>query len=360
LADVPFQPAAARLALDFSETLIGDGRTHWRRWDPRRLARGVAKRAIQRARRALPTVEPRFLAAADVFHSPFHPLPEVTRRRPGLRRILTVYDLIAIARPELFEGGVPHAIKAAIASLTPDDWVLCISQATRRDLLAYRPDLNPDRVRVTYLGAADHFRPDRRERDWPTLREKYNLPDAPYALSLSTLEPRKNLAHVLRCYARLVNQGEIKDLRLVLVGTRGWRMESIFAELDALGDLRQRVTVTGFVPDQDLSPIYSRALMFIYPSLYEGFGLPPLEAMQCGIPVITSNTSSLPEVVGDAGLMVAPSDEDALCQAIVSLHGDESLRRDLAARAERQAAKFSWERCAAETIAAYRSAVAQA
>jgi glycosyltransferase involved in cell wall biosynthesis len=269
-----------------------------------------------------------------------------------------VYDLIAIAHPELFETGVDALIRDAMASLTPDDWAVCISEATRQDLLAHRPDLAPERVLVTHLAAAAHFRPDLREQEWPALRAKYNIPEAPYALTLSTLEPRKNIAHALRCFARVVAEGKVGDLRLVMVGTRGWKMDSIFAELDGLQQLRDRVTVSGFVPDRDLAPIYSRAAMFLYPSLYEGFGLPPLEAMQCGVPVITSNTSSLPEVVGDAGLMVPPTDADALCQAIVQLHSDRALSQTLARRARERAAHFSWARCAAETASVYRSAVA--
>jgi glycosyltransferase involved in cell wall biosynthesis len=359
LAGVPFLPAPARLALDYAEGLVGAAPAGLPRWDPRRVARGLVMRAVVRTRRALPVVESRRLAAAALFHSPFHALPAVTRGRPGLRRILTVYDLIAIAHPELFEAGVEQLVKEAIGSVTPDDWVLCISEATRRDLLDYRSDLHPDRVRVTPLAAADHFCPDRREQAWPAVAAKYGIPDAPYALTLSTLEPRKNIPHVLRCYARLVREGQVDDLRLVMVGAHGWKMESTFAELKALGDARSRVTVTGFVPDRDLSAVYSHASMFIYPSLHEGFGLPPLEAMKCGVPVITSNTSSLPEVVGDAGLMVAPTDGDALCDAIIRLHRDETLRRDLGARACKRAGEFSWVRCGAETIATYRAALSQ-
>ena len=133
-------------------------------------------------------------------------------------------------------------------------------------------------------------------------------------------------------------------------------MESIFQELEKLGSASKRVVVTGFVPDEDLAPIYSHASMFVYPSLLEGFGLPPLEAMQCEVPVITSNTSSLPEVVGDAGIMVSPMDADALCQAMAMLFQDRQLRDRLAARARDRAATFSWARCAAETVAAYRLA----
>jgi glycosyltransferase involved in cell wall biosynthesis len=244
-----------------------------------------------------------------------------------------------------------------LASLTPDDWVLCISEATRQDLLGLRPDLHPERVGVTHLAAADHFQPDMRPERWAEVQRKYGLPDQPYMLTLSTLEPRKNIGMVIRCFGRLVAAGKLGDMKLVLVGTKGWMMESIFSELASLGVLRDRVLVTGFVEDGDLAPIYSHAEMFVYPSLMEGFGLPPLEAMQCGIAVIASNTSSLPEVVGEAGITVCPSDEDALSQAMTGLHDDAGLRQRLASAARARAAKFSWKRCASETVAAYARAL---
>jgi glycosyltransferase involved in cell wall biosynthesis len=210
---------------------------------------------------------------------------------------------------------------------------------------------------VTHLAADRSFRPDPREDQWETLKRSYGLPDEPYALSLSTFEPRKNIAHVIRCYSRLVAERQVGDMRLVLVGTRGWKMEEILSELDRSAQVRDRIVVTGFVPDRDLAPIYSHALMFLYPSLYEGFGLPPLEAMQCGIPVITSNTSSLPEVVGDSGILVPPTDSDALCQAVLTLYGDETVRRQFAVRALERARLFSWSRCADQVAAVYQSAV---
>jgi glycosyltransferase involved in cell wall biosynthesis len=359
LASVPLAPSSIRTSLDRLFELTSASAPSGRTWKtPAALARRVVRRLALEALRRLPAVEPGELSRAQIFHSPYFPLPEVTRGLPRLNRFLTVYDLIPILRPELFELTGEHPVKQALASLTPDDWVVCISEATRQDLLSYRTDLNPDHVRVTHLGAARHFRPEPGEERWPELRRRYNLPEGPYLLTLSTLEPRKNIAQVIRCYARLVLEKQVGDLRLVLVGTRGWKMESIFAELDRLGHLRDRVIVTGYVPEEDLAPIYSRALMFLYPSLYEGFGLPPLEAMQCGTPVITSNTSSLPEVVGDAGLMVPPTDADALCQAVLSLYRDDELRRRLSARARVRASEFSWSRCGRETVAAYTSALA--
>ena len=354
----PLKSGPMRMALDKLELALMDKASREEAgWTVGRVVRGCVGFAAMQIRSRLGVVPTSVLSAADIYHSPFYALPANTRGWPRLRRFLTVYDLIALERPELFEANLAILMRQVMGSLTSADWVLCISEATRRDLLAYRPDLDPARVLVTYLAAADHFRPDLRADQWPSLKRKYNLPDEPYALTLSTLEPRKNIAQVIRCYARLVAEGQVGDMKLVMVGTRGWKMESIFQELEKLGSVSERVVVTGFVPDEDLAPIYSHASMFVYPSLLEGFGLPPLEAMQCGVPVITSNTSSLPEVVGDAGIMVSPTDADALCQAMATLFRDQALRDRLAARARERAATFSWARCAAETVAAYRLAL---
>ena len=185
------------------------------------------------------------------------------------------------------------------------------------------------------------------------------IPAGRYVLSVCTLEPRKNLAHLIRCFAQLIQQERLPDLHLVLVGNLGWKYESIFAELTAAEGVRERIIITGYVADEDMAALYSGSLFFAYPSLYEGFGLPPLEAMQCGVPVITSNTSSLPEVVGDAGIMVSPQDGDALCQAMLRLvirHGN--LRKAaLAEKSLKQAAQFSWAKCAEQTLNAYEAAV---
>ncbi|HTP65773.1 MAG TPA: glycosyltransferase family 1 protein, partial [Geobacteraceae bacterium] len=133
--------------------------------------------------------------------------------------------------------------------------------------------------------------------------------------------------------------------------------DKIFAELARHDFSRERVIVTGYVADEDLAALYSGAIAFVYPSLYEGFGLPPLEAMQCGVPVITSNTSSLPEVVGDSGILVDPRDADALCAAMLSLYKDSDRREMLAQSALQRAAEFSWKRCVDETVRAYKNSL---
>ena len=176
-------------------------------------------------------------------------------------------------------------------------------------------------------------------------------------MSVCTFEPRKNLRHVIRSFVELIRtQPASRDLTLVLTGGQGWMCEPILAELARAELSSGRIIATGFVPDADLPPLYSGALAFLYLSRYEGFGLPPLEAMQCGAPVIVSNNSSLPEVVGEAGILLSPDDQDGLCQAIMDLHGQPGQRALLAAKSIRQAQRFGWEKNVRQTLDVYHLA----
>lgn len=294
----------------------------------------------------------------DLFHSPFHPLPNYMKKEKYLQRFLTVYDLIPILYPQYFEFQENHLIEKSIQSLDADDWVICISNSTKDDLCNYRKNIAPSKIFVTHLAASDSFSPCYDSEKIAVIKSRYHVPsDVPYILSLSTLEPRKNIDHTIRCFARLVNQEHIKNLYLVLVGAKGWNYSKIFAEVSNYDYLQEHIIVTGYVADEDLAALYSGALTFVYPSFYEGFGLPPLEAMQCGVPVITSNTSSLPEVVGDAGIMVSPTDADALCHSMLEIYNRPSLREAMSLKSIEQAKQFSWQKCTQETITAYKTAL---
>jgi glycosyltransferase involved in cell wall biosynthesis len=292
---------------------------------------------------------------ADIFHSTFFSFPSHLATKKPLKRFLTVYDLIPLLYPQFFSDNKQHILRSIIQQLTPDDWIICISHNTKKDLLTYRSDLNPSNVFVTHLAASNLFYPCSSPDLLVGIRQKYSIPEFPYILSLSTLEPRKNISHTIRCFARLIQQENLRDFYLVIVGEKGWNYDEIFASIPK--SLSQQIVFTGYVANEDLAALYSGALAFVYPSLYEGFGLPPLEAMQCGTPVITSNTSSLPEVVGEAGIMISPTDEDGLCQQLLNLYQHPSLRETLSVRSLQQAGKFSWERCVQETIAAYTVAL---
>ena len=302
-------------------------------------------------------IAPKTLEQADIFHSPFYPIPEQVKRVKNKNTFLTVYDLIPIMFPQFFEFKEDHLLNKILDSLAPDNWAICISDSTKNDLCNKFPKIDPSRVFVTPLAASELFYPCNDSEQISLIRKKYNIPNAPYILSLSTLEPRKNIDHTIRCFAHLSQQEHIKDLYLVLVGTKGWDYNKIFEEISNNNSLQDRIIVTGYVADEDLAALYSGAMAFVYPSFYEGFGLPPLEAMQCGVPVITSNTSSLPEVVGDAGIMVSPTDTDALCQSMLEIYNNPSLRKTMSLRSIERSKQFSWEKCTQSTINAYKTAL---
>lgn len=318
-----------------------------------RKALWLSRRVVERYYRASVL---RQVPAVDVFHSPIYPLP-LRSQVCAQVRFLTIYDLIPARFPHFCDVGVPQSMGAVYRSLGPGDWALAISESTKADLCEYQ-GTDPSRVFVTPL-AADPltFFPCTEPERLREVRERYGIGDGPYLLSLNTLEPRKNLDHAVRAFAAVTRQERASDLRLVLVGAKGWRYERIFEALRAAGMEEGRIIVTGFVADEDLAPLYSGAVAFVYPSFYEGFGLPPLEAMQCGVPVITSNTSSLPEVVGEAGILLDPTDEDGLAHCMLQLYRDSALREEMRTRSLQRARQFTWERCVAATFDAYRTAL---
>jgi glycosyltransferase involved in cell wall biosynthesis len=292
----------------------------------------------------------------DVFHSPGFPLPPRPRRGRAPQRFLTVYDL-AHTRPELYDPAHRHAGQVILGSLREGDWVITSSHATRAELcaLGIAP---PERVFVAPL-AADRrlFHPGADAERIEGARRRHGIPPGPYILSVNNVDLRKNLHLAVRAFARLARQERTDDLCFVLAGHAGTGSPRLQEALDELGPLRGRVIVAGFVEDEDLAPLYAGATAFVYPSRYEGFGLPPLEAMQCGTPVITSNAASLPEVVGDAAIMVDADDGDALCDAMLRVYRDAPLRERMREASLARAALFSWERCTEQTLAAYRTAL---
>jgi glycosyltransferase involved in cell wall biosynthesis len=190
-----------------------------------------------------------------------------------------------------------------------------------------------------------------------TFRDSQGLPDR-FVLFLGTIEPRKNVSRLVDAFAQLLatDPETTSDLYLVVAGGKGWFSEPVFAQVEALG-LEDRVFFPGYVSEEEKVLWYNAATCFCYPSLYEGFGLPPLEAMACGVPVITSNTSSLPEVVGDAGLAVPPEDTAALCEALRRLTVNPALRAELVQRGRARTRRFSWAEAARQTVGVYRLAL---
>lgn len=298
---------------------------------------------------------PTSLSAYDIYHSPFLPIPQELKGSSKPKKIITIHDLIPHLFPQYFGEWNKIIMRKILESIDEHTTPICVSEATKKDLCE-ATGLSPERVSVVHLAASkDVFYQETNTSKIQKVLKKYNIAtDSKHLLSVSTLEPRKNIERTIRAYLKLIQQEHINDLNLVLVGTKGWQFDGIFEEIKSNPALKERIITTGFVADEDLAALYSSAIGFVYPSLYEGFGLPPLEAMQCGTPVISSTKSSIPEVVGDAGILVEPTDETAISAAMLRFYQDESLRTELSHKALLQAAKFSWERFTNEHIKIYQ------
>ncbi len=285
----------------------------------------------------------------DLTHSSVNVAPVL---RSG-RSVVTVHDLAFVTAPETMPAGRRRYLAALTAhSVRHAAQVIAVSESTRRDLATWF-DIDPDRVTVTPLAAEERFR-----MSSPEALDAFRTRSGqtrPYVLSVGTREPRKNSAMLVRAFASLA--GEIPH-DLVLVGPAGWMGGELDDALAALPDpVRKRVRLTGFVDDEDLPLWYGAADVFAFPAHYEGFGLPVLEAMSCGVPVVTSNASSLPEVVGDAGLLVSPDDPEGLAGALRSVIADDAQATDLRNRGRQRASLFSWSATARLTVEAYRAAL---
>ena len=280
----------------------------------------------------------------DVFYSPDFVLPPTL---PRTRTLLTVHDLSFLHYPEHFVPKLVQYLNSVVPrSVTRADKVLADSEATRVDIIN-RLGAAPDQVEVLYLGADDRFHasPSRGERE--RLESRYGIGEQPYVLSVGTLQPRKNYATLIRAFATLG-----PGIQLAIAGGRGWLYQNVFEEAEKQGG---RVQILGLVDDEDLPALYRNAALFALPSLYEGFGLPVLEAMACGTPVVCSDRSSLPEVAGDAALLVDPTDVDAISAAMTRALTDDGLRAEMVSRGLTQASRFTWERAARQLLSVVNS-----
>jgi glycosyltransferase involved in cell wall biosynthesis len=282
----------------------------------------------------------------DVFHSTSLIMPPL-RKAKG---VLTIYDLTFMLFPEYHGKGMQAITRDIRKYVSRSDCVIAISEHTKRDIMEHL-QVPEERVRVTMLAADERYRPVNDPEAITTAKSKFGI-DGDYILYTGTLEPRKNIPALIRAYAQLRHEAKITH-RLVLAGKKGWLYDEILESVRTLG-LEKDVIFTGYVADEDMLYLYNGAELFVYPSFYEGFGLPPLEAMACGCPVVTSNTSSLPEVMGDAGLMVDPNRPEELAEAMWRILDNGELRSELRAKGLQRAAEFSWQRCAEETLAVYR------
>jgi glycosyltransferase involved in cell wall biosynthesis len=319
----------------------------------------ILQKAIKRLYYQFNSSEVKFqeqiLLNSGLYHSPYFPIPAKIQSRKKLKKLITIHDLIPIKYPKYFEHRTDNVVHKIIESIQEDNFAVCVSEATKADLLEVS-GLHESHVFVVPLAASTSlFYPILEHEVIAKTLLKYTIPsNQPYFLSISTLEPRKNIDTIISSFSDLVSQEKLDDLNLVLVGTKGWDFDKIFEASKLSPQIKERIIFTGYVPDNDLAALYSGALGFVYMSICEGFGLPPLEAMQCGTPVICSNTTSLPEVVGDAGILASPKDKSAISQAMLKLYKNIRLRDELKTKSLFRASHFSWQKFANQTWDVYQ------
>lgn len=288
----------------------------------------------------------------DIFH-----VSDVTQLVPERGRVVaTIYDMSPIIFPQFHTSENRNTFARKLQHIRQHaDVLIAISESTKRDIIEHL-GFPETRIHVAYGGVDANFVP---LVDQATLRPtlaKYGLREPGYILHVGTLEPRKNLVRLIEAYAQVRQRCGDVTPPLVLVGQNGWDSADIFTAV-ARHKLSNHVQIVGFVADADLPALYNGATIFAYPSLYEGFGIPVLEAMACGVPVLTSTVSSLPEIVGDTGLLVEATDVQAIAAGLQQLVEDAALRCDLSTRALQRAAQFTWRATAQATLGAYHAAL---
>lgn len=284
----------------------------------------------------------------DIYFSPVDLIPEEIKPIKRIKKYTILYDITPILYPEYFsiENKKDYWFTNLAKSLNSEDYYFTISEYTRKDFLEHFSQLDPDKVIPTLLACSDNFKPEK-EKTKDVLK-KYKLPtDKKYIFSLCTLEPRKNLIRAVKCFIEFVNKNDIKDMVYIL-GGGSWDgfIEKMENEIPDFEKYKHLILRAGYIDDEDLAPLYSGAEWFVYTSEYEGFGLPPLEAMSCECPVITSNNSSLPEVVGNCGIMIDFDSDEQHIKAYEDYYYNYNFRKENAIKGFKRAKTFSWKKCA--------------
>ena len=285
----------------------------------------------------------------NIFHSTSFSAPENVKSK----LVVTIYDVSFITHPQFHQkANIEHCNYGTMEAVKHADIIIAISEHTKDDLIKYF-NCPSEKIKVTYLGYdKEIFRPIKEEAEIEKVLKKHKI-DKPFILNLGTVEPRKNIEGLIRAYSLLANN--LKDkYDLVIGGGKGWLDSDLYPLIQEL-KLEDKIKFLGYVDEEDLAYLYSATACFIYPSFYEGFGLPVLEALACGAPVISSDISSIPEVIGEAGILIDPRKNEEISAAIGKLLDDTSLQDTLKKKALLQAKKFSWEKCATQTLEIYES-----
>lgn len=289
-----------------------------------------------------------FFLGLDLLHSPDF-IPPFYRT---YKSIITVHDLAFLRFPHFVTSDSAHHYGMIDQAARNTDHIIAVSESTKADLINML-GVSERKITVIHEAADPIYRLINDKASIQQALEKYKLAQRPYIFFLSTIEPRKNLPTLLRAFRQLLNEyPSMKDLVLAVAGEKGWLFEDVFKLYNDL-NLQQNVYFLGRVAQEDLPALFNGAIIHVHPSFYEGFGLTPLEAMACGTPTISSNVSSLPEVVGDAGLLVPPDNIDEWTNSIYRLINDSTLRQTLSEKGLRRAAQFSWNKAAQQHLEVY-------
>jgi len=279
----------------------------------------------------------------------FLPAVEMTSRRE-IKSIITVHDLSFLKYPEFFSWrkNFWHRMIKVKKLIKRFDCIVAVSENTKRDIIELC-GVDENKIKVIYAGVNNEFGKNINQIESLEVKNKYQLPNK-FILYLGTIEPRKNVDGIIRAYNQLrAMSPELRDYKLVLAGEKGWKSDKIYKEWEN-SEFKDDIKFLGYVDSKDKVYIYSLAGVFVYPSFYEGFGFPPLEAMACGVPTITSYAASLPEVTGEAAILVNPYNINNIAQAMMEILIDENLKKRLIERGLERVKKFSWDQTAREYL----------
>lgn len=290
----------------------------------------------------------KMLKDVDIIHSTAYMVPELFNSK----LIVTIHDLSFLIFPEYHtRENYQLVLKNLIYLNSRPYMVICDSEWTKKDVIKYF-HVPEEKLKVIYLGVDDKFTKEVDKNKKAKVLKKYNLAEG-YLLCVSSIEPRKNFLRIINVFSQLIKKAEYRNLRLVCVGGKGWKNTKIYEKVKKK-NLEDAVHFLGYLEEDELPYIYNGAKLFLYPSLYEGFGLPVLEAMASKVPVITSNVSSLPEVAGDAAIMINPYSEKELFDSMLALLENDEKGGELISKGIKNAKRFNWEKTAKNTLQVYK------
>lgn len=293
------------------------------------------------------------LKQIDYYFSPNTKVPSIIKKTKHIKSAVYLHDTIPLILEEYKHQYTPNSwFYELMHSLSREEIYFANSECTKKDFLKYSKNITKNQITISYLATAKHFKQIKDINQLTKIKDKYNIPqNKKYVFSLCTLDPRKNLIRAVKSFIKFVSKNNIENLVFVIGGGH-WDafISKLENEIENLGQYKDKIIKAGYIDDEDLPALYSNAEWLVYTSQYEGFGLPPLEAMSCGCPVITSNNSSLPEVVGDAGIKIDCDSDEQHIEAYEKYYFNEELRREFAQKGLERSKQFSWEKCVSTII----------